>query len=242
MELELERLSPRQAEQLIPPPLQTFRGFLAIPWVEGARVVRQGSDRNRHLPHVFRYVAASAGPASPREHEAGRLRLRAMVHCNLSESFGPAAAERAAAWIDEARCDDETPCYADGHMAPEEWIVRPEGALLKTDYLGQAFDHTLIGQQPLLWDIAGILVEWELMDSERTFLLETLFKAGIQVELAALSRYELAYAAFRMGLFSFCADQTSNDDPELTRLRRAEAFYQSKLKYLLTSGPGKTSG
>ena len=242
-ELELERLSVRQAQGLIAPPVGSLRGFLALPWIEGTRAVRHGTNRNRELTHLFRYVAASAGPALVREQfEAGRFRLRAMVHCNVSDKFGPAAAEQAAARVDEAQWDHQMPCYTDGHLAPEEWVVSREGALLKTDYLGQVFDHTLVGEQPLLWDLASAIVEWELIDAERGVLLETVATRGIQIDPAALSGYELAYAAFRMGLFSFCADQTANDDPEQSRLRGAEAFYQSKLENALTSGPGKTSG
>jgi hypothetical protein len=237
-ELELQDLSSREAENLVAKPIKIFRGFLAVPWSHGERLDRHSSKARKALSTVARYLIVSAGaPLDGRQLSAARTRLTEMIRCNLAEKFGEALAARAAHWAAGAKITNVIPAYTDGHLAPYEWVASAYGVFCKTDCFGHVFDHTLVGQQPLLWDVAGTLVEWDVRPSDRAQLLTQLSTAGILVEPITLALYELAYATFRMGLFSLCASQATAQDSERARLLAAEAFYTSKTADLLKATP-----
>src|SRR5205807_4142207 len=101
-------------------------------------------------------------------------RVREMVRVNVHEALGQGAADRAcgiadaaASWTESA----ELPAYGDGRLAPHEWLRTPDGRILKFDCGGHESDHTIVGQQPVLWDVAGAIVEWDVRPSDRHVLL-----------------------------------------------------------------------
>lgn len=220
------------------PPLDTALGFVAVPWIEGARLSSADAADPGVLAHVGRYIARGAGPPlSPDERSAAHERLTEMVYWNTWEALGEEAAARTRVWSAAARDADTAagaPGYGDGHLAPGEWLRTPDGRILKTDAAGHDADHTIVGRQPLAWDIAGAWVEWGLDKKTAAPLLDA---AGPGTELAF---YRLAYAAFRLGQTSFCAGLVAHDPEEQGRLRRAAAFYGETLTRLLASADARS--
>jgi hypothetical protein len=227
----LRKLSAPADAGLVPRPLGCFRGFLALPWIEGRRLVRADADA-AVLNHIGRYLLRVAGPplADDESREAIE-RLTEMVLVNVTELLGKTAAEQTHACLEALRHPDISFSYGDGHLAPHEWVRTDAGELLKTDSFGHDEDHTWIGPQSLLWDIAGALVEWDLNLNTAAPLLAPIRAAGVPIDPAALAFYELAYSAFRAGLFSLAVQ--SNDADEQHRARHAVDFYRNRLARVL---------
>ncbi|CAA9380711.1 MAG: hypothetical protein AVDCRST_MAG64-626, partial [uncultured Phycisphaerae bacterium] len=130
----------------------------------------------------------------------------------------------------------DVPAYGDGRLAPHEWLRTSDGRLLKTDCVGHDADHTLVGRQPVAWDVAGAMVEWGLDESSARPLLDGFRAAGGRVApLPALSIYVAAYAAFRVGMCSMCAAMCGHDPAEQARLRTAEESYKGQLTAALST-------
>lgn len=209
-------------------PLDCALGFVARSWVEAAPLCREDRDPAL-LRRIGRYIAEAALPAvQVVEQRAGLERLREMLYWNVREALGVAAAERASAYRGLAP-EYPWPSYGDGRLGPEEWLRRPDGRLLKVDGVGHRNDHTAVGAQPVAWDLAGAMVEWDLDDGAARPLLETFAKAGGEPPpVSALSFYRLAYAAFRLGQCVMCAGMA--DSAERRRLEAAGGFYRSQLE------------
>ena len=54
------------------------------------------------------------------------------------------------------------PLIVDGRLQPWEWIVTRQGVLLKTDASSHGDDHFLPGPTDIAWDLAGVIVDWDL--------------------------------------------------------------------------------
>lgn len=231
-ELALEQMNARADLGLCPRPLGIFNGFIGMPWVEGARANRTNVESI--LPQLGNYLARSTGPElTQAAAQAAYTRLSEMLLHNVKETLGEALAERAQVKIDQADTADCYPCYGDGRMAPHEWVRAADGAFWKTDSTGHDRDHTVIGKQPFLWDVAGAIIEWDLGAERTDALLEPLRRAGLPVDRGPLLFYQLAYAAFRLGLTSLSASQLSPADRERLRLEYAARFYSGALERLL---------
>jgi hypothetical protein len=229
----LERLQSRAAGGWTPAPLGACMGFVATPWVEGTPLSLSGASPDL-LRHLGRYVVAAAGPPlDSAEADTAFEHLEEMLYWNVWEGIGEQEAERVRAWVSgiaPSLKEAEMPRYGDGHMVPHEWLRTPGGTLLKVDADGHDLDHTAVGPQPLLWDAAGTLVEWELSPEAAHPFLEALQAAGApRFHEEALHFYSLAYAAFRLGQCSLCAQMTG-DGEEQSRLYAAAESYRRWLR------------
>ena len=113
-------------------------------------------------------------------------------------------------------------------MQPYEWIRRPNGELRKVDGAGHDCDHTLIGRQPVAWDIAGAIVEWQLDPRATERLLQAFHLAGgATIDAGTLPFYQAAYLAFRAGQCALAAQM--HDPYERERLLAAYAAYRQRL-------------
>lgn len=236
-EAAFARLDARARAGWTPAPLGVGYGFVAVPWVEGVPLTCRESSP-AVLAHVGRYLAAVAGPPLTRaEAEAALERLREMLDWNTREALGEEAAARVrtlSGALVATEGEDALSGYGDGRMAPHEWRRAPSGRLWKLDCAGHELDHTMVGRQPLLWDMAGALVEWGLTEHSAAPLLEAAREGGGRaVSLPALAFYRRAYAAFRLGQCTLCAQMSGHDPGEQDRLRRASAFYRAALSRLL---------
>ncbi len=231
------RLAERAQAGWTPAPLGVALGFVATPWAEGAPLTCNGADP-AVLAHIGRYLVAVAGPPLPAgEQDAALGRLREMLYWNTWEALGEAAAARTRPWGEAAAHSGQEGAprtYGDGRLAPHEWLRTRSGQLLKVDAAGHDADHTIIGRQPLAWDVAGALVEWGLDEGAAAPLLAAYQAAGgPALRPAPLRFYRMAYAAFRTGQCALCADMLAHDPDEQARLRRAWARYRNELAGLL---------
>lgn len=212
-------------------PLDSAHGFVARPWIDGKPLSPQCRDA-AVLDHVGRYIldAADSVLAISEQHTALE-RLREMLYWNTRESLGEAAAERTLRWKRSIPVRP-VPACGDGRMGPEEWIRRTDGRLIKVDCTGHSADHTAVGRQPLVWDLAGTMVEWRLDDETARPLLNAFVDAGGEPPaLEAMAFYRAAYAAFRLGQCAICAG--ASDPNERRRLHRAGDSYKAQLVRIL---------
>lgn len=216
-----------------PAPLGTRAGFVATPWIDG--VPCSARDRSPELlRHLGSYIVSCTGSAlTADEGVRAQDRLRELLYWNTWEALGPEQAEVARHWAEQVgQPEQDELTYGDGRMAPWEWLHVP-GRVLKVDATGHAYDHTAVGVQSVLWDLAGVVVEWELDGAEQVILLEGYVESGgIQVEAARLAFYQACYAAFRAGVMHLCRGSVS-DVAERKRAEAAYGRYRNQLRRLM---------
>jgi hypothetical protein len=229
-EVALARLRRRSEGGWTNAPLGSALGFVALPWVTGEPLTHEDAGPEV-LAHVGRYLVEAALPAGEGDPKAGIARLAELLYWNTHESLGPEAAERTRRLPLPAGAPDL--CYGDGRLAPHEWVRGVDRRLYKTDAAGHELDHTAVGSQSVLWDLASALIEWRLDESTAGPLLEAARQAGLTWGPAELEFYRMAYAAFRLGQCRMCAGSSGHDPEEQARLERAAADYQEQLAALL---------
>lgn len=204
-----------------------------MPWVDGTRLMRMQSKDTFLWRRMGNYIFDAALPGLTAAHnKMGIQRMAEMLYWNTREALGETCAQKASALKEAAFDADVELAYGDGHLAPHEWVRAADGTIFKLDAEGHSLDHTVIGQQSVLWDIAGACVEWGLNLRTGVALLEAVEEKGIHANLEALAFYRAAYSAFRAGLFSVGTAQVS-DDREKKCFATARAFYVHKLAEVL---------
>jgi hypothetical protein len=228
-------LRERTAQGLAPPVRGAAYGFVATDWLEGTPLTGEAPP-----PDIARtlgeYIARASGPLlTANELADANARLAEMVYVNTKEACGEQAAGKVRRLCpqagDMAATDAAYAAYAaygDGHMQPYEWIRRPNGELRKVDGAGHDCDHTLIGKQPVAWDIAGAVVEWQLGPPAIERLLRAFSQAGgATINADMLKFYRVAYLAFRAGQCALAAQV--HDPNERARLSAAYGVYRQRL-------------
>ncbi|HWF18321.1 MAG TPA: hypothetical protein VG754_03595 [Verrucomicrobiae bacterium] len=209
-----------------------FRGFVALPWVEGRPLSVEDAQNPEIIRHLGRYISAvSKAPLSDAQQATSFECLCEMLYWNTREALGGEMAEHALRFANKVRKPSICPAYGDGRLAPHEWRRTGDGQILKLDPSGHDMDHTMIGRQPVYWDTAGTMVEWGFSSSK--LLLSALQGAGISLRTDVLDFYQMSYAAFRMGQASVCADACAADAEEFVRTRQAFENYREQLRELL---------
>jgi hypothetical protein len=195
-----------------------FAGFAPEPWIDGKPL--QASDWKAARSRIFSYLSLRAKTGEDESTVASFDRLADMLRVNACEALD----FDATAVIDGARCHLlPAPLVADGRVMPHKWLVADDGGIVKTDFRGHGQDHTLIGPQPVDWDMAGLAVEWSL-DPE-----EIPFRSGPE-----LTRFYLAaYAAFRAGMTKTSLDILGPSHSESERLETAYKGYIASLEATL---------
>lgn len=240
LELAREQTAGRVRSGMVPDTLGSFRGFAASRWVAGTRLGQSDLQDGAVLAHAARYLRESAGePMHGGEAEDALARLKEMLFANTREALGEAAAEKVRGWTRRIEPNASAKTYGDGRLAPHEWVRTRDGQLLKTDPTGHALDHTLVGKQPRLWDVAGLLVEWGLESRAVVPLLSTLDVAIVPTDMEALRFYEMSYAAFRLGMTTLCAGELPSEDAERKRLETASRVYGMRLEHLVKKLPSR---
>jgi hypothetical protein len=219
----MQQMASRAAGGWTPAPLGTSMGFIAIPWVEGQLLDRTGVN-DEVLVQVGRYIALAAGMAlTPEEQPAGFGRLREMLYWNTWEALGAQTAEATRSVSESAwRVFAEQPmsAYGDGRLGPYEWVRTPAGQIVKVDCAGHDADHTVIGKQPLMWDVAGAVVEWALEAPGAKALQAAAGLERIPRDLSVF--YHASYAAFRVGMAAMCGVDAAHYRDLLERLLRQD--------------------
>lgn len=224
-ERDLGQMQARYDADNSPQPLGHLHGFVAQKWINGERLTR--SDITPKLvEHFGGYIVRAAGaPLASSEQEAALARLREMLYWNTWELLGEAQAEKTRRWTN---INAPPQRYGDGRPAPHEWLRTPDGSILKTDSAAHDLDPVAVGTQSLLWDVAGVWVQWGLSEERAEPMLKIVCQhTGEPISSETLAFYRAAYAAFRGGMCMMCAQ--SADEAEQKRLYRAADFYKRAL-------------
>lgn len=120
----------------------------------------------------------------------------------------------------------ERPAIVDGRLAPHEWVRTPGGEVRKTDAAWHGDDHFFPGPTDIAWDLAGAIVEWELDEAERAWLLERYRAASGDDAGPRIAAWIFAYATYHAALASFARDAVL-DEAERARLAAASARYMA---------------
>jgi hypothetical protein len=167
-------------------PRDRWHGFTALPWIEGRALTADDAD-DEIVRQLAEYITDAAGPPMSADESAAAVkRLAVMVRENTGEERKVASTAGGAS-------------YGDGRMAPHEWLMTKEGRLCKTDAHAHTQDHTLVGRQSILWDVAGTILEWQLAPEQQSALLRAVALQGHACPPEEVNFYLEAYAAFRMG-------------------------------------------
>lgn len=159
-----------------------------------------------------------------------------MVEWNVKLGLGEDAGRKAGERMEQAERVIGGRAWAsagDGRLGPCEWIRSSGGELVKVDCGGHDRDHTIVGRQPLVWDVAGALVEWRLKGNRARVVTTEALGSG-SVALGVLEGMRIAYAALRMGQCRVCGE-AAGDAREQERLRAAEAAYRREISRRLST-------
>lgn len=217
-------------------------GFLVERWIEGARpLAGVPADQaglaervGRYLGFRARHFPAGSGAGAPRG--ASLETLLAMAVHNTAQALGPKAAQSLSPWagglprLERRARRIET----DNRMQAWEWLVFPDGRILKTDALDHHAAHDLVGCQDVAWDVAGATVELGLDAVDRARLLATVeAESGRPVDPELLAFLTLCYLAFQLGHHGLAAEALTGWPEEAARLRQAFRRYGERLQSLL---------
>ena len=148
--------------------------------------------------------------------------LETMTRVNLEREFG-AAPER-------FRLPVERPVICDAQMMPHAWLHTPSG-WLKLDASTHGDGHFFPGSCDIAWDLAGIVVEWELSESLRDLLLSKYEHSSGDSASRRINSYVLAYATFRMAWSKMAAASVGDAEEEGRLLRDYRRYRQFVQKF-----------
>ncbi|ATB33807.1 hypothetical protein [Melittangium boletus] len=212
-------------------------GFLVHRWEAEARPLSATAfDARAHLPRIAAYLAFRARHfARPGGgHGASPAQLLEMGRHNTREALGEDRARSWSRWEDALThlSAEMNTVETDGRMQAWEWLVRPDGVLLKTDAVDHHDAHDLIGCQDVAWDIVGASVELGLGPSEQSALAELVSRWGPRPVSGALPRfYRPCYLAFQLGHHQLALQALATQVPaEAERLRAAVRRYARALE------------
>ncbi|MFH5923590.1 hypothetical protein [Roseomonas xinghualingensis] len=222
------------------PEVAGFRhGFLIERWMEEARPLDPARyDRSRLIAHLGRYLAfrARSLPAGP-EGGASAEALWEMARHNTAQALGQELAARMDRWKPSLPSFDAQIrwVWTDNRLHAWEWLVLPDGRLLKTDAVDHAAAHDLIGCQDIAWDVAGAVVELGLSSAEQDRLGHIIGQeSGRAVDPELLAFLTPCYLAFQLGYHAMAADASGGE--EVARAGDAAARYAEALKAALLAG------
>jgi hypothetical protein len=211
-------------------PLGLRRGFLLERWETGRPAE---FDRGGLVQHLARYLAfrCATFPAQP-EDGADLEALKTMARVNVSALLGADAATALATRLDALQpAQRPRPIHVDGRLHAWEWLVTPDGLLLKTDAVDHSEAHDLVGCQDVAWDIAGAAAEFDLSPSEVARLCAGVeARCGRPVDQDLLQLMEICYPAFQAGYWRF-AEAAAPED-ERRRIAAHAARYAERLSRL----------
>ncbi|MDJ0389986.1 hypothetical protein QMO56_17905 [Roseomonas sp. E05] len=229
------RLGRMLSEAGLVPALAGYRhGFLVSAWEEGAR----GLDQTPRPPAALlapmaRYLAFRGRHFVREGGGASLAALWDMACHNTAEALGEAAARALRQrQPDLPRLERRLRRAAgDNRLHSWEWLVLPDGRLLKADALDHHAAHDLIGCQDLAWDLVGAEVELGLDSGMLAAAVAT--EAGHAADPALLDGYRPCYLAFQLGAASMAAAACQDMPEEAARLAAAAARYAGLLRRLI---------
>jgi hypothetical protein len=202
--------------------LGNSRGFGRYELVPGRTLTL--CDRSPEvIERMAEYLAWRGSAFASRTPQAPEL--EEMLRWNWQAEFGEELRH------DELRLKVVRLCLCDGRMLPHEWLHTTGGKLLKLDACTHGDNHFFPGPCDIAWDVAGTIVEWELIGQSRErFLSAYETKSGDKVR-DRLDSYMMAYTIFRLGWCKMAAAAMQGEyDEEL--LDRDYQRYRTLANYL----------
>ncbi|MFZ5896298.1 MAG: hypothetical protein ACOY0T_34905 [Myxococcota bacterium] len=211
------------------PDTAEFRdGFASQRWLAGSYFPRPGPPPVLRIAEYLAFraqnFALSAAPV---------CELETMLHVNIGEACGRDLPMR-------QKLEVVTPTICDARLQPHEWLLTPNGRVMKTDCSDHGDDHLFPGPCDIAWDLAGAVVEWRLDHVGRDQLLRAYRRLTRDDARTRLPAYELAYLAFRLGWSRMA--RLSSDELESRRLSKLEHRYQAQLAERLGLSPENAQG
>ena len=164
-------------------------------------------DRSAELIASMAEYLAWRSTAFPSE-EPQTPELEEMLRWNWYSEFGEEL------YLDESRLEVARLTFCDARMMPYEWLCTSRGKLLKLDAASHGDNHFFPGPCDIAWDVAGAIVEWEMLGQARErFLAEYEARSGDPVR-ERLYPYILAYVIFRLGWCKMAALAMSGEYDE----------------------------
>ena len=237
---KLDRARTLHAAGFTPEPVGYRHGILVERWMAEARPLdRWTRETGTPVPHLAARVGAYLGfRARAFGREAGRgaslSDLVAMARHNTAEALGPEAAHALDAWTPDriaSLARRARPVEVDGRLHAWEWLVLPDGRLLKSDALDHHAGHDLVGCQDIAWDVAGAAEELAL--DPHALLPALADRAGAPVDPDLVRLLTPCYLAFQLGLATMARGAASPEDA--ARLVRAAARYAERLRQVLAT-------
>lgn len=196
-------------------------GFTRFPMIEGS-VPRRATEPLIRRAAEYCAFRAEAMPADVASNDA----LEKMTRINLERELGCVLG-------DDFRLELDRPVVADGKMMLHEWLLPKDGGPpLKLDSAAHGDDHFFPGPTDIAWDLAGVIVEWQLNGSFSEEFLKRYEQLSSDRVCVRLRWYEIAYVAFRMG-YSKMAAAATRDHEEEHRLLREYRSYRERLAHML---------
>lgn len=93
----------------------------------------------------------------------------------------------------------ERPVIADSRMQPHEWLLMPDGEMLKTDSGSHGDDHFFPGPTDIAWDLAGAIVEWQMDEAQAEAFLGRYTRLSGDHAEDRIKDFIAAYSIFRAG-------------------------------------------
>ena len=211
----LEREKKVAAAGFGPMPREESDGFVSYPWIDG-RPVAASDLSSEILARLADYCAFRQRAFAI---EVSNLRaLQQMADHNLHELGLELQVELRL----------ERPVIADGRMQPHEWLLSPQGKLLKTDSGSHGDDHFFPGPTDIAWDLAGAIVEWQMSEQQTAEFLNLYHRASGDNPSARIDGFIRAYTVFRLAYCMMAANAMTGSD-EQPRLEHAADAYRDRL-------------
>lgn len=199
-------------------------GMIRYPMIRGQRF--QVADVSTSLlQHLARYCAFRA--TEFRIANAPATQLPDMVGFNTLQEFGVELGSGM-----EALATAE-PVLTDGRMQPHEWIG-VERRIIKVDAYTHGDDHFFPGPTDIAWDLAGIIVEWNLDDQAADFLMSEFRRMSGLDRTQAIQPFVFAYTVFHLAYWKM-ALSTVTASPEEERVLKAYQRYRTRANRQLGS-------
>jgi len=234
---KLERARLLHAAGVVPEVRGQVYGFLVERWLDAGAV----GDNDDVPDFAGRYLGARARLLPPPGGGASLAELAAMAQYNISVGLGDEVAAAFARFVIELGAPESRVrrIATDNRCDHHEWLRLSDGRVLKADALDHDAAHDLIGAQDIAWDVAGVIVEFDLAPTAAERLIAiTGEAAGHPVDRDLLHFLTPCYLAFRLGAAQLAADSLGGWPEEAVRSRAAVSRYAGRLSALLTGQAG----
>ncbi len=194
-----------------PVPAAEAHGFASYPWIVG-RPMSAADLSSEVIARLAEYCAfrrdafSTAASCSPVDNMAAHNAHELGIECAI-------------------RLRMDRPVVCDGRMQPHEWLLTPQGRMLKTDSGSHGDDHFFPGPTDIGWDLAGAIVEWGMNPAQTRAFLTCYRSASGDDPARRIGDFVTAYALFRCA-WCHMAGHALQSAEERSRLGQAAGLYR----------------